>query len=134
RRFIRRRSSHARNGSLLEWTTTGPAVSYWNRSAAFFRHSEPRSVNQSCLPSLDHCGSELSATCLPAGKLIFVTLALALSHIIGSNTSLFSTKNARRLASGDHCSPRTWRFSGKSLCDFADCVSMIQTSLAFGAM
>src|SRR6185503_20524059 len=96
------RSSQARNGSLLECTTTGPAVSYLNLSAAFFCQESALKLSNNREPSADHSSSALSAACLPAGRFTLTNLPVVRSQIIGSNVALLSTNMARRLPSGDH--------------------------------
>src|SRR5689334_17448075 len=98
---MRRTSSQARNGSLLECTTIGPAVSYLNRSAAAFRQASERTANKTRLPSEDHSISALSAAYLPLGSATSVNLSVARSQITGANVSPLRTSNPSLLPSGD---------------------------------
>src|SRR5262245_34404014 len=80
---IRRSSSQERNGSLLFWTKTGPAVMFLNASCAFFLHSLVCAATTT-VPLPIHRRSLVSATYLPAGILSVVILLVDRFHTAGS--------------------------------------------------
>src|SRR6185503_18148449 len=123
----RRRSSHARNGSLLDCTKTGPFVYRSNCSCtAFFQASRCRE-NTIDAPSFVQRTSLFSATYEPAATGTVVTRPVARSQITGSNASLCSTSIARRAPSGDHARLFAFRLSGNSARDLPVAVSMTHT-------
>ncbi len=81
---MRRRSSQARNGSLLLCTNTGPTVMLVNVSCAFFLHSVVCTAITSCVPPAFQRMSLVSATYLPVGMRSVVSLPLPRFQIAGS--------------------------------------------------
>src|SRR4051812_37292200 len=111
---MRRRSSQARNGSLLFCTMTGPDVMFVNIAVAFFFQSVVCTATTTFVPPAVHRTSLCSATYLPAGSLSEATLPVARFQIAGSSDSPFNDRKASWEPSGDHLIPRTGRLSGNT--------------------
>src|SRR5688572_14445742 len=84
---LRRSASHDRNGSLLDITSTGPAVRLANIVCACLRHSGVRSEYTRRDPSDVQRRSLFSVTYVPAGALTVALLPVARFQITGSKVA-----------------------------------------------